>query len=119
MNRISLIVRYFLNDRLKEYEKIVAFALQKKYKVTSLRGFIEDLEKGNLSKNFLILRHDIDHRCKATKIMLKKYNVTASFYFRKSTFDFKLMKEIEAYGSEASLHFETIVDFVRANNIKN
>jgi hypothetical protein len=29
------------------------------------------------------------------------------------------MKEIEEYGSEASLHFESIADFVKANDIKN
>jgi hypothetical protein len=49
----------------------------------------------------------------------KKYSVHSSFYFRNSTFNPSLMKEIEKYGSEASLHFEPIADFVKANNIKN
>lgn len=49
---------------------------------------------------------------------IKKYAVKSSFYFRNSTFEPKLMKEIEGYGSEASLHFEPIADFVKANNIK-
>ncbi len=34
-----------------------------------------------------------------------KYNVKASYYFRLSTLDYKFMKEIHEYGSEASYHF--------------
>ena len=45
----------------------------------------------------------------------KIYNVTSSFYFRNSTFEPRLMREIEKYGSEASLHFEPIADFIKSN----
>ena len=64
----------------------------------------------------------MDHFSNGTRMMFeieKKYGVTSSFYFRNSTFEPKLMKEIESYGSESSLHFEPIADFVKANNIKN
>jgi len=49
-----------------------------------------------------------------------KYGVKSSFYFRNSTYEPELMKRIESYGSEASLHFESIAGFIKANpEIKN
>ena len=70
-----------------------------------------------------MLRHDVDHFSDGTRMMYeieKKYNVKSSFYFRNCTFEPELMQEIEKYGSEASLHFEPIADYVKANpSIKN
>ena len=120
MNRIKLFIKYFKNDRIKEYEEIIKLALENNYEVISLRDYVE--EKYNKNKKLLVLRHDVDHFSNGTKIMFeieKKHGVTSSFYFRNSTFEPKLMKEIESYGSESSLHFEPIADFVKANNIKN
>ena len=119
MNRLNLFINYFKNNRIKEYDSIIKKALENNYEVISLRDYIE--EKYNKTKKLLVLRHDVDHFSLGTKMMFeveKKYGVTSSFYFRNSTFEPKLMKDIEAYGSEASLHFEPIADFVKANNIK-
>ena len=86
------------------------------------RGYQHPLNNYNKSKKLFILRHDVDHFSDGTRMMFeieKNYKVKSSFYFRNSTFNPSLMKEIEAYGSEASLHFEPIADIVKANNIKN
>ena len=118
MNRLKLFFKYFQNNRLQEYENIIKKALEKDYEVISLRDFVEDKYKKD--KKLLILRHDVDHFSDGTKMMFeveKKYGVTSSFYFRNTTFEAKLMKDIEKYGSEASLHFEPIADFVKANGI--
>jgi len=120
MNRLELFIKYLKNDRIKEYEEIIKLAKEKNYEVIGLRDYIE--EKYDKTKKLLILRHDVDHFSNGTKKMFeveKKYDVKSSFYFRHSTFEPKLMKEIEEYGSEASLHFEPIADFVKANGIKN
>jgi hypothetical protein len=120
MKRLKLFTKYLQNNRIKEYENIIKLALKKDYEIISLRDYVE--EKFNNNKKLLILRHDVDHRSLGTKMMFeveKKYGVHSSFYFRNSTFEAKLMKEIESYGSEASLHFETIADFVKANDIKS
>lgn len=120
MNKIELFVRYLKNDRIKEYESIIKKAKDNDYEVISLRDYIED--KYDKNKKLFILRHDVDHLSDGTKMMFKvekQYNVTSSFYFRNSTYEPKLMKEIESYGSEASLHFEPIADFVKDNAIKN
>jgi hypothetical protein len=120
MNKIELFIRYLKNDRIKEYENIIKKALNKGYEVISLRDYIEN--NYDKTKKLMILRHDVDHFSDGTKMMFeveKKYGVTSSFYFRNSTYEPKLMKAIEEYGSEASLHFEPIDDFVKANDIKN
>jgi len=120
MNKIQLFIKYLKNNRIAEYDSIIKNALEKEYEVISLRDYVEDNYDKN--KKLFILRHDVDHFSNGTRMMFeveKKYGVKSSFYFRNSTFEPKLMKEIEGYGSEASLHFEPIADFVKANSIKN
>jgi len=120
MNRLKLFIRYLKNDRIKEYEKIIKLAKENDYEIISLRNYVEN--NFDDSKKILILRHDVDHFSDGTKMMFeveKKHKVKASYYFRHKTFEPKLMKEIEEYGSEASLHFEPIADFVKANKIRS
>lgn len=120
MNRLKLFIEYLKNNRIKEYEKIIKKAQQNNYEIINLRDYIEN--NYDKTKKLFILRHDVDHISNGTKMMFeveKKYGLKSSFYFRNSTFEAKLMIEIESYGSEASLHFEPISDFVKANNIKN
>ena len=116
MNRLRLFFKYFKNNRIDEYENIIKKAKKNNYEVISLRDYIEQNYDEN--RKIFVLRHDIDHFPDGTKMMFeveKKHGVTSSFYFRNSTFEPKLMKDIEAYGSESSLHFEPIADFIKAN----
>lgn len=121
MNRLQLFKKYLENNRIEEYDSIIKKAKETNYEVISLRDYIEN--KYDNSKKLFVLRHDVDHFSSGTKMMFeieKKHGVTSSFYFRNSTYEPKLMKDIESYGSEASLHFEPIADFVKANpKIKN
>ena len=120
MNKLQLFIEYLKNNRIDEYENIIKQALASDYAVISLRDYIEN--NYDKSKKLFLLRHDVDHFSNATRMMFdieKQYGVKSSFYFRNSTYEPKLMKEIEAYGSEASLHFEPIADFVKANEIKS
>ena len=115
MSRLSKIITFIRNNRINEYERILKTALEYKYSVISLKDYL----KYQPQKAF-ILRHDVDYPSKATSQIFhieKKLGVTSSFYFRKSTFDFPLMKKIENYGSEASLHFETVSDFAKSEGI--
>lgn len=121
INKINFFIKYLQNDRISEYYNIIRDAKENDYQVISLRDYIEN--RYDKSKKLFILRHDVDHFSSGTNMMFeveKKHKVTSSFYFRNTTYDSKLMKEIEEYGSEASLHFEPIADFVKANpDIKN
>jgi hypothetical protein len=116
--RVELFINYLKNNRVSEYENIIKKALDKEYEVISLRDYIE--ERYDKKKKLLVLRHDVDNRSLGEKKIFEveqRYGVKSSFYFRNSTFNPTFMREIESYGSEASLHFEPIADFVKANDV--
>lgn len=120
MNNIQTLIRYLINKRLTEYEKILTTAIENKYRIISLRDYASNTYSD--SSLLFILRHDIDKESKATGLMFeieKKLGANASYYFRNSTLDTELMKKIEAFGSEASLHFETIADFIKEKGISS
>jgi len=76
----------------------------------------------SLGEKIILHRHDIDSDIRTTRKLFeieKKYNIKSSYYFRISTLDFDLMREIEAFGSEASYHYEEIATFAKRNHIKN
>ncbi len=86
----------------------------------SVRQFVR--ARSQAGDRVLILRHDVDVVSPATRIMSRlerSYGATASYYFRNSTYDPQLMRTLEATGNEASLHFETISDYARANSIED
>lgn len=109
---------YIKNNRIKKYEEILTKAKSCNYEIISLLDYVN--KNFDSSKNVLILRHDIDHKSLGTNLMFeleKKYQTRSSFYFRNSTIDKCLMQNITQYGSEASLHFETVADFCKNNKI--
>lgn len=118
MNRVDLVGRYLLNNRLDDYFKILAYAKENEYQIISLARYVN--KQFNQDKKVLILRHDIDHINKGTELMFeieKAAGAYASYYFRHCTEDGTLIKKIRDYGSEVSLHFETIADYAKENNI--
>ncbi len=112
---------YLMPSRLKEYEKIITTAISEGYTHITLRDYYEALTKGQLAdKRYFIHRHDIDTDLRTTKKMFeieKKHNVQTTYYFRLSTITPKLMKEIEAFGSEASYHFEEIASYCKKHKL--
>lgn len=121
-NRFSVFKKYLKNDRIKDYENILYNAKENGYEALSIRDWLA-LKDKNEGSRFLILRHDIDHVSTGTKLMLdaeKKYEFSASYYFRNCTADNVLIRQIEDSGSEVSLHYETLSDYFRCNDyIKN
>lgn len=114
LERLKILHRYIQNNRIAEYEDILAKARDHGYQMLTLENYAKgDYDKG---KKVLLLRHDVDHISPGTRAMLnaeQKYGATASYYFRWSTADYFLMKDIIAGGGEGSLHFETIANFLR------
>ena len=115
---------YIMPSRLNEYEKIIQSSLEKGYKHLSLIQFF-DLLKNNqikLDHKYFIHRHDIDSDLKTTRKIFeieKKNKIYTSFYFRLSTLDIDLMKQINEYGSEASYHYEELAQYCKDNHIKS
>lgn len=106
------------NDRLDTYDKYIKYALSKGYEVGTLEGMYNNRQS---TEKYLALRHDVDYITLATKKMFeheKKIGVKSTYYFRKTTLDIDLIKEMEAAGFEVGFHFETIADYVIENNLE-
>ena len=111
---------YLMPSRLTEYDRLVQSAQQNGYAQVSLRNFVKAAPSARALT--MVQRHDIDSDVRTAAKMFAveaRHGVTASYYFRLSTLDFGLMREIEAYGSEASYHFEEVADFAKRHHIKN
>ncbi|XYJ08979.1 hypothetical protein ACSUZJ_16475 [Telluria sp. B2] len=113
---------YLMPSQLPGYEEVVRSAQEAGYMQTSVRGYFDLVREGRcLPEKVLVHRHDIDTDLRTTRKLFdieKKYGIQSSFYFRLSTLDFSLMREIEEYGSEASYHYEELATYAKKNKIR-
>jgi len=127
MGRLTTIVNrlysdYLMPSRLDEYATILQTLSDNGYKSISIREYNKLLSSDGLEGRYFVNRHDIDTDVATAKEFFKiekKYKAHASYYFRLSTLDFKFMKDIVSYGSEASYHFEEIATFAKSKHIKS
>jgi len=125
---ISLVNRFYgdflMPSRLGFYERILNLAIDSGYQIITLAKFIELVNLKILGKEskYFILRHDIDTDISTAKQFFnieKNNGIRSTYYFRLSTLDISLMKEINGFGSEASYHYEEIATYAKKNNIKD
>lgn len=110
----------FKNDRLSYYDMYIERALDHGYIVTSYIDYLEHYMDKCLK--VMILRHDVDNSCSAVERMFeieRKYGVKATYYFRWSTIDMNLIRELDRHGFEAGLHYETLGRYCEENNISS
>lgn len=113
---------YLMPSRLGQYEALLARAAELGYAQQSVREFFGALGCAHAPAQVLVNRHDIDSDVRTARKMFAieaRLNVRASYYFRLSTLDFGFMREIEAYGSEASYHFEEVADYAKRHHIRD
>jgi hypothetical protein len=114
---------YLMPSQLAAYEQLVRQAQGAGYIQTSVRGYVDLIRAGRCPDDkVLVHRHDIDTDLRTTRKLFdieKKHGITSSFYFRLSTLDIDLMREIEDYGSEASYHYEEMASYAKKNRIKD
>ena len=99
---------FFRPSKEAEYEKILVCAKNAGYEFHTMLSFENVIEKGiDPSKKYLIMRRDIDtadHKILKRFLELeKKYDARATYYFRWSTINKKLMNEIAQLGG-GNLH---------------
>lgn len=111
---------YLMPSRMGHYDALLAQAAGAGYRQLSVRDFVNEQAGDGLRT--LVHRHDIDSDVRTAAKMFAvetRHGVKASYYFRLSTLDIGFMREIEAYGSEASYHFEEVADFAKRHHIKD
>jgi len=114
---------YLMPSQLAAYENLLRAAQDANYRQISVRMYQEIIGASEEYRDRTIIhRHDIDTDLRTTRKLFeieKKYNIKSSFYFRLSTLDIDLMREIEEYGSEASYHYEELATYAKKNKIKD
>ena len=138
---------YVMPCRLHHYAALLQQARDAGYRQTSVRNWLHVLRAGRCdggargcggstanngsgkggnggsmaSARVLIHRHDIDTDLATARRMFtleQRHGVRASYYFRLSTLDYGFMRDIEAYGSEASYHYEELATYAKARHLK-
>lgn len=112
---------YFMKSRLDEYEKLIIKIKSLGYQQMGLRQSADAFKNG-VSSGIFVHRHDIDTDIETARKIFeieRSYDVRSTFYFRLSTLDFELMREIEEFGGEASYHYEELAAHAKRYNIKS
>jgi len=113
---------YAMPSQLAGYESVLHEAMEAGYAQLSVRDFYLGLQQSTPAHGFaMVHRHDIDTDLRTARKLFeieKRHQVRSSYYFRLSTLDYRLMHEIEEYGSEASYHYEELATFAKRNRIK-
>jgi hypothetical protein len=113
---------YLMPSQLDTYAQLVRAASGAGYVQTSVRAYHDSASKGQRPPERVIVhRHDIDSDLRTTRKLFEieqKYGIHSSFYFRLSTLDVGLMRDIEQYGSEASYHYEELSTYAKRNGIR-
>jgi hypothetical protein len=110
--------------RLKEYVRLIVDAVKNGYEHITIPDFYNIVKNNTLNsqKKYFIHRHDIDSDTTTARSFWeieKKYNIKTSFYFRLSTLDIGLMREIHQYGSEVGYHYEELAQYCKDHSIKS
>jgi len=114
---------YVMPSQLEAHESVIRAAAEAGYAQTSVRDFFEKIPASDRARSCTVVhRHDIDTDLRTARKLFeieKRYQVHSSYYFRLSTLDFPLMREIEEYGSEASYHYEELATFAKRHRIRH
>jgi hypothetical protein len=114
---------FFLASRLNEYQELLLTAQGQGYEMHSISSFWKLILAGNVQhdKKYFINRHDIDTDLSVTRCIWdieRQLQVRSSYFFRLSTLDTDLMKDIEASGSDASYHYEEVASEAKLRGYK-
>jgi len=103
----------------KLYNEILSKAQANDYSIFTLKQFSQLPDTPHLP--FLILRHDIDSDAAAALLFAeieKKHNCVASYFFRRCTWNERIISIISRQGHELGYHFEEMTDFAKAKHLK-
>lgn len=114
---------YLMPSRFGAYRDLIDAARDAGYVQTSLRDYVAALRSpAGAAPKILLHRHDIDTDLRTARKLFEieqEHGIKASYYFRLSTLDLALMREIEDYGSEASYHYEELSTFAKRHHIRD
>ncbi|MDP9119182.1 MAG: O-antigen ligase family protein, partial [Actinomycetota bacterium] len=115
---------FLLPSRLDEYRQLLEHALEAGYTTLSIEQMwsLIATETVDPSGRYLIVRHDIDTDPGTAAAMWqieRELGVGSSYFFRLSTVDVGLMREIAEAGSHVSYHYEELATLAKRRHIRD
>lgn len=112
-----------LPNRLWEYRDLLQRAKELGYRIHSVYSFWQMLNQKGLAagQKYLVLRHDVDTASNSARKMWDidlELNIRSSYYFRLTTMDTTLLKEMDTAGFEASYHYEELSTIIKTKGIE-
>lgn len=109
---------FLLPDRLDDLGNLVGSALELGYVHKTISSYFFRLNAEPKTTNDLVFIHrtDVDTDCETARKMFKvfkSFGITSTFYFRRSTVDVRLMRELNDAGFEVGYHYEEIADYCK------
>lgn len=104
---------YLAGSRLDEYRRLIAASLDLGFRHCTIADLNAAIAKSSFTTDdkIFVHRHDIDTDADGARAFFeieKALGIRSTFYFRLSTLDISLMREINAYGSEVGYHYEEL-----------
>lgn len=116
---------YLKKSKLDTYKNILQYAKEHDYRMVGISKFIDLIPTISNGEKILINRHDIDTSPKvaADFFDIEKevygHDGDATYYFRKSTINCKLISEINTYGYETGYHYEEMASYEKIYKYKD
>lgn len=116
---------YFKPSRLPEYKAVLECFKDAGYRMVGILDFYNMASEGGIKGKVFINRHDIDTSPKVARAMFEieksvyGHDGSATYYFRDSTIDKKLIADIENYGYETGYHYEELATYEKIHKLRN
>lgn len=113
---------FLRSDRLPAFAGLIHSLLDHGYVVCSVLDFWQLLQQGGVhcDTKYVVLRHDVDTDPATARRMWeleRRLGVRSTYYFRNSTLDIPLMRDIQRSGSEASYHYEELATVAKQRGL--
>jgi hypothetical protein len=114
---------FLMRDRIHEYEKLLLAARAEGYKFITVSDLVA-IARGSVAPPELafVLRNDVDTDVSTARLMFqteRELGITATYYFRLSTIDVDLMRDMRDHGTEVGYHFEEVATVAKRLGLRN
>lgn len=111
---------YVMADRTADYGRLLGLARAMGYRGTTIGAFHKALKAGTGDgadlRRLLVLRHDIDSSpelCRAFAAAEERAGMRGTYFFRLSTVDVGIMRELAEAGHEVGYHYEELATLAK------
>lgn len=116
---------YLKPSRLPEYKAVLECFRDAGYRMVGILELYKMVIGNGVSGKVFVNRHDIDTSPKVARAMFEieksvyGHDGSATYYFRDSTIDKKLIADIEKYGYETGYHYEELATYEKMHKLRN